>query len=498
MPGWVRAIAVAYWTLLFGVLPLAMNYPSFFSIHLASVPGDALVSIPKAVVLAACWVGGILFAFTLAPDTHLKAALNLVRGRSAWMWSLVALIGWIVLSASLVDKQLLSPWLGSRVRYDGVVFQVMWWSLIPITYSIARATSSLGKRVVLAPATVAAVLIAFWTTLESYGFEPLSLLSAQVSASSNGNAAASLGHQALVSIYLSFLAMVWSVLFVGRCASFKRGDGGARTLGAISVITVLWMGAFGSGGRSGVYAAVGMWVVFVVWTLARRGGRSGTFRRVAAISSVIVLTGLSIGFTNHHVQAKTSATVTGGKSFAHRLITWQVGTRAVGQRPWIGYGPDAFAYEIWKFASDSQARELLTEAVPRQYLASAKRVGEGVVYVDGNRKIHMFRLNYDKTHNYLIELAFASGLPAALAFLALVISGGLRLARSRDPFARAIVWGFLVFFIAVQAWFYTLPLDPLIWGWFGVGLGWASAVSAAPDADAGGDRGDRQWLAASS
>ena len=73
-----------------------------------------------------------------------------------------------------------------------------------------------------------------------------------------------------------------------------------------------------------------------------------------------------------------------------------------------------------------------------------------------------FRLDWDKAHNYFLDMALATGLPSAVTLALVMATTLLVLYRSRDHFDRNVAWALLAYVIFAQAWFYSVSLDPIV------------------------------------
>ena len=85
-------------------------------------------------------------------------------------------------------------------------------------------------------------------------------------------------------------------------------------------------------------------------------------------------------------------------------------------------------------------------------------------------------------HNYFLDIAFASGLPALLLFYGLFCSPALKLLyEARTPLALATLLALSTYLLYGMFWFATQNVDPLIWALVGLGIG---SVPDAPSREA--------------
>ncbi len=156
---------------------------------------------------------------------------------------------------------------------------------------------------------------------------------------------------------------------------------------------------------------------------------------------------------------------------SHRLIFWQVGLRAIFERPLSGYGIDAFGNAAWFFASPEEAREMITEFLPRETAEQSLRLGKLVLYRNPEAGLVLAALEPYRIHNYLLDIAFASGVPVALLFMGFIAASLRALYRARTPLSLATALALLTYLLYGMAWFATPNVDPLVWGLLGLGLG---------------------------
>lgn len=138
-----------------------------------------------------------------------------------------------------------------------------------------------------------------------------------------------------------------------------------------------------------------------------------------------------------------------------RLYIWEKTISMIGQKPWLGHGPDTIVYYF-----------------PQSDLYKIANLGSNEEYVD-------------KPHNHYIALAFNSGIPALLAMLWLfgvyiadsVRKWGVRLPQGDEAALPAAVFVFCVTFM-VQWLFNDSTIGTAIIFWIMLGMGGALNLSA--------------------
>lgn len=124
---------------------------------------------------------------------------------------------------------------------------------------------------------------------------------------------------------------------------------------------------------------------------------------------------------------------------------------------------------------------MVTEFLPRETAETSLRIGRLVLYRGEDAGLVLQSLDPYRVHNYLLDIAFASGVPVALLFLGFVAASLRALWRERTPLALATALALLTYLLYGMAWFATPNVDPLVWGLLGLGLGSLEPRPAAPE-----------------
>ncbi len=168
------------------------------------------------------------------------------------------------------------------------------------------------------------------------------------------------------------------------------------------------------------------------------GRRIGVIAAAGALAAFVGAVAVSVGARGWDV-------------FGGRLDEWQVGMRAVRERPWLGAGPEGY-------------RIVVPSVVDPDYV---RRHGTDVLT--------------DRAHNVVLDTALSSGVAAAACLVVLVAVVAVRAVRLvRDPSTptalRGIAAGSLAMFAQQFVLFPLAELDPILWLFAGV-------VVAAPRAE---------------
>ncbi len=463
--GRVRAHRI-FWALLFVAFPLVIVPRELLSLVPGSVitfpeDGFAEVLVPKLAVFVVLWGLGARQSFLL----WRREGFSVMRTsplRRPMTWLL------LFLTASFVVSLLNPAPLGLSLplipsRYESVLFKLLENAWYALTFLAATLTASRVLRPTWALHLLAlgACIAGGWVLLEAYGVDPLRLIDPD--ARVGINVQATMGHQSYVAAYLAAVLVFW--------VSWRLLAGRLRVLDG-AIIGLLTAALVASGGRAGLLAAsFTLSTLAAVWVWQRQRSRY-----LLMLGAVMVLAGTAPLLTSPHAQVRLGllGTAVQGQDPAtsHRFIFWQVGVKAIRQRPLTGYGIDAFGNAAWFFATPEQADEMLTEFLPRQTAARALRLGNLALYrTSASGTLELQPVKPYRIHNYLLDIAFASGIPVLLLFLAFVASTGWTLLRAGTPLSLATLFALLTYLIYGMVWFATPNVDTLIWGLVGLGLG---------------------------
>ena len=451
-----------FWLLLFVVFPLAYvpapvleSLPQTWVRFPKGEQPDAFI--PKIVVFVVVWLlgAGLAGASLRGRGQPLPPA---ARRTLAWC---AAFVG-VLLASSLFTSSysnVVLPYLGNRL--EGVLltlFEAAWYSFTPLA-AVLAAQRVVSLNFLLNAVVVGALAVGGWTLAEAYGFAPLALV--VPGSSVGGNLRATLGHQGYVAAYLGVVLVFWAVWRV------------LTKLRPLDVVVAAGLGAglVASGGRAGLLAAVLVLSLFGLYTL-----RFAAYRKtVAGLFVVLSLVGWGVVRTSGHAQTRLERVATAVQgddpSVQHRFLFWRLALKAIPQSPLVGYGPYSFSSVAWRVADPQDARALIGDFLPTELAQDAVRVGKIAFYQDPTtQRLHAKVMNPYAVHNYLLDLSLASGLPAALLFVAFVAACARQLYRRRTPLATAALLALTTYLVYGMFWFPTHLVDPLVWSLAGLGL----------------------------
>lgn len=456
-----------FWVLLYLVFPLIIMPKALLEwIPGVTFPaqGFAEVLIPKLIVLAVLWglAARICWLLWRAGDLTLLSRASPLRQPFAWLG--------LFLTASLVVSLLNPAPLGLNLpliddRYESVLFRVLevaWYALTFLTAGLG-ASRVLKLSWILHLMALGASLTGGWALLEAYGINPLRLIDANASIGNNLNA--TMGHQSYVAAFVAVVLVFW----VAWRLLLRR----VRVLDG-AIIAFLTACLVATGGRAGLLAAIGaLSVLALIWF---RQERRAPPRYILLLGSLMIVAAGMPLLTSPHAQlrlGKLGSAVEGeDPATSHRVIFWQVGIKAITQRPLTGYGIDAFGNAAWFFATPEQAEEMLTEFLPRRIAERTLRLGNLALYRAADSGVlELQPVKPYRVHNYFLDLAFASGIPVLLLFIGFVLTTAWTLLQSGTPIALATFLALTTYLIYGMVWFATPNVDPLVWGLVGLGLG---------------------------
>ena len=480
-----RTLHLLFWSLTFIVFPLGRlpdALVSAFPTSIADFQEEEQVEtlIPKVIVFILMWalgVGLVLWQAKRARGegvsfSQLLAKLVPRQAQSTFVW-LGAFVAALIF-ASLFSPANLNfglPLLSNQA--ESVVIKVLesaWYSLALIA-AVLASSRVLPLRIPLALMLSGAVLVGLWTIFEAHGLEPLSLLDPQTLLRTN--LLASMGHQAYVAAFIGVALVFWS--------SWRLLSGKLRPIDVIA-ITLLAAALVASGGRAGLLAAIIVLSLLVGYVFYQHQSR----RAALLLSALVLLAGFGVTQTSSHAQfrmGRISAAVHGeDPNVSHRMILWSVATKAILERPLTGYGAYALANVAWPLATSEQADTLMREFLPEPIAKKALRVGKLAIYTDPDTgNLTLTAMNPYGVHNYFLDIAFASGLPALLLFMGFLLSCAKLLYEAKTPLALATLLALTTYLLYGMFWFATQNVDPLIWALVGLGIG---SVPDAPSHEA--------------
>ena len=474
-----RLLHRLFWGLLFLAFPLAVMPKEVLALIPESIitfpkNGFAEVLLPKLVVFVLLWGLGARQAYLLLRRENGVRGQNVLSRASPLRLPLLWLL--LFLAASFTTSLLNPAPLGLSLplipdQFESILFRLLEnaWYALTLLAAVLSASRVLRLSWVYHLLALGACLAGGWALLEAYGIDPLRLI--DPSARVGNNVQATMGHQSYVAAYLAVVLVFW--------VTWRLLSRRLRLLDGF-IIGFLTACLVASGGRAGLLAAL--------LTLAGLGAvwfwRQGHSRYLLLLGGVMLVAGATPLLTSPHARArldKLGSAVQGtDPATSHRLIFWQVGVKAILERPLMGYGIDAFGNAAWFFATPEQAEEMLTEFLPPKTAARAFRLGNLALYrTPGSGTLELQPVKPYRVHNYFLDIGFASGIPVLLLFVAFLLSTGWALLKARTPLSLATLLALLTYMIYGMVWFATPNVDTLVWGLVGLGLG---SIWSVPEA----------------
>lgn len=453
-----------YWYFLFVALPLALSPQALLS---SDASGLATIASFRGALVAGVFVVGLLLAMVSFPTLHLRALPRAIAALPLPIVFLLTLIAWLVL-ASLVSPSLapVVAAIGSAARIDGTLVQAAWFGLALVSAALIRS-GVVPIRHVLTAALLGAVMSSVWVVLQATGHDPLAWLSrSHVYLTIPAGA---FGHGALASAYIGFVTIIALTVWQG-----SRAPGGIRFV----VTFLLGLGLASAGGRAAVMALLLVLILLGQITLSSKRNISYYFGHVLVLFLAIQVAVAVVPRATAQASTLAGAVVGADGSFNARIPAWKGGARLLMDNPLFGVGPEGFAFGVWDHLSVGDRIPLLEQVIPGQLTPTQLEHGDYVI----SQNVILFRdpetgqqfarqLDWDKAHNYFIDLALTAGLPAAILWVGFVLSSAILMVRSRSSWSLGVALALIGFAVFSLAWFGTISLDPLIWGLVGTGLG---------------------------
>ena len=456
--GLVGVLHDTYWALLLVITPLLLNPYLLWADSSA-----ALRTIPyfRAVAAWTLLIYGVLVVLLTRRDLSLAGLVRsipklILPFRFLWFFVLL-----VLLSTFFSNLGPEAPALGSAMRADGTLMQVSWFALALVSAELARAPQ-FNARVMIRMLSLGSVMTAAWVLLQSVGADPFTMLSRKHF--HFDLPAGAFGHSAVAEAYLAVCLIVLAGVWLGNN---RLGWAQAVVAGSIAA------GMAAAGGRAGALGFLASALLLAVMVLRSKRG----LRALVVLAIGIGAGGLAGFLVSPHAHSKASESVAAlsgnDMSLSHRLIAWRVGASVISAHPLFGIGPDSFSYVLWQYATPAEQRALLRESIGFVPASGSYTIsGNAVVYSDPSSGKTVARiLNWDKAHDYYLDIALATGIPSLVFFLGYLGLLLWELLRSGETLARGIGLGLLTFAVWGTAWFYTVSLDPIIWGLVGVGIG---------------------------
>lgn len=457
----VDIVTETLWILMLLVFPLALNPWAMQTAGEGHIERALLQ--PKVVVLLIAWLLSVMACLVVWQQPlplQIRRDLKVLWG-ALGVFAVLLLISALTSPYSVLSVNLL----GSQTRFDGVLVQVMWYSLV-ITASVLAGVSRLPAVRFVNWLLLGGSLVALWLLAQTFGVEPLGVFGVAANAASIqpgplGNPGFTAGYLGVVTT-VAALWVLWQAPSRGRVfcllacyAALVASGNRAAFLG----VNLVWLGVLG----------VQLWRPSRVYKV-----------RGLLISAGLILVGAFL-WGVHPARGLLQPTqlvqaLEGQDRDTNvRGILWRVSGRILRDHWWLGVGPNGYREAIWQYLEDEEARQLVANRLP----ANARNVtftNSDLILFDlpdreGRQGI---RRTFDKAHNYLLDIALSSGLFGLLSLLVAYATSLVVLLRQPSVVTRSIGLSVLVYGIYGMAWFAALALDPMVCVVLGTGLGFAN------------------------
>ena len=385
-----RASAAVFWLTvsLLVLVPLAFTT----SVHrIYSVPKFALLVTLSAVILP--------LAAVLLLDRTRRA--RLVRLNESKHIPIVAIYFVTVSISTLFGVAPVASLFGSVYNQMGLVTQVCFFvCFLGLIVAVGRDRKRFERALWAMGITGAAVAV--YACMQFLGFDPYLPQGFYTMDSAEGPVVriiSTIGHSNSLGNFLLYTAPVSAGLAVAAKGESRWLMAGATALSAAAIIF--------SGTRGAWLGLVAGGSTFAALTLGNRlsgllkNPRRLILRTAAALVVVLIAVwAMSFNPASRGILARARAVATEGFTGSGRTLLWRDSIRMVPAFALVGCGPEGFR----KAFLASKSRELAR---------------------------HAPQINNESSHNAYLDAAISYGLPGAIAYIAIVVSSLLLLARSR-------------------------------------------------------------------
>lgn len=343
----------------------------------------------------------------------------------------LALVAWLAVAAAL-GRDGIYAWVGTPERHLGVLA----WALAALALIVGQSLGDEGdRRTVAAGLVVAGVGVGLVGGAEAAGWEPRVL-------DVGGRLSGPLGSPAFLGAAAALLLP--ALVGLAADATWGRRARAAAAAGSVG----LAVGAVGSGARA-AWVGLAAAAAVTAWShrvrLARRPRMAGLAGAAAVIAAAVLVVAGPVGA---RAASTFDADAPGGRG---RLDEWRVAARVVVDHPLVGVGPEGYRIAFADGVDAAYARAHGRDPVP------------------------------DRAHSAPLDVALAGGVPALVAWLALVACAGravLAAVRGDRPWLAGIGAGLVAHAAGGLFLFPVVELEPLAWLLAGLLLAAAPAATA--------------------
>jgi len=306
------------------------------------------------------------------------------RPKASWvMWSALAFVGWMAVATALSVDPVKSFW-SNFERMEGYVGLIHVFAWFVVTGAVLTAdklwdrffNTSIGASVVMG-------LISLFQILHLFNMAP--------SSQSGARADATLGNATYLAVYMLVHLFITLYMLVKR-----RDNAGWQMFYGLALVLQV-VGLYATQTRGAILGALGGIVVAALWTALRSRESSERTLRRTAISGLVAVTMLVVGFIaikdtefvqkSQTLQRFASISLS-DRTTASRFELWGMAWQGVQERPVQGWGQENFNYVFNKYYQPSMWDQ-------EQW--------------------------FDRAHNQFVDWFVAGGIPAGLLFMALYL-----------------------------------------------------------------------------
>ena len=367
----------AGWLLTALVTPLVVNLWASQPFE----PPKAAVVRTLVWIMAGCWLVDCLKA-RRSPWHDLRD--------NPLLWPALAIGGAWALATGLGIDPGLSVW-GSYERSQGLLTLLSYLLLFFVVSARLRTRTQIER--LMGVVVVTGVPLVCLGVAQALGWRPVPLVS-----DARSPVYATLGRSNFLGAYLAMVLPLTAAWAWTARRQWLRMGGVILVLAELAVIGLtLARGAWLAAG-----VGLGTLVVVGCWPQLRRAGKRWQKMAIAAGAVAMLAIGLAVAVGLGSAQE--------GSTAARRTI-WQASVELIGQRPWLGYGPDALG------------------------LVFPHRYPPQLVYYQGRG------LTVDRAHNLMLDGLVTAGVVGLMAQLTVVVAllavAGRALRRAVDAWGRA-------------------------------------------------------------
>ncbi|HEX5733688.1 MAG TPA: O-antigen ligase family protein [Blastocatellia bacterium] len=388
-PG-ARARAAIFWL----IVSLLVSVPLAFStsVHrIYSVPKFALLVTLSAVMLP-------LVALVLLDRTRRRGFLQLRESKHV---PIVALYFVTVLVSTLFGVAPVASLFGSVYNQMGLVTQVCFFiCFLGLIAAVGRDRKRFERALWAMGITGAAVAV--YACMQFFGFDPYLPQGFYTMSSVEGEVVrviSTIGHSNSLGNFLLYTAPISAGLAIASKGESRWLMAGATALSAAAVVFSGTRGAWlGLAAGGSTFAAL--------MAGSRLTNPMRKPRRLILQTAAVLLVGLiavwamSFNPASRGILARARGVATEGFTGSGRTLLWRDSIRMVPSFALVGSGPEGFRKAFLAYKSRELAR-------------------------------HAPQINNESSHNTYLDAAISFGLPGAIAYIAIIVSSLLLLARSR-------------------------------------------------------------------